>query len=70
MSLATVLDVPGSRRTTPLRTFVLANDLWGKLGRAAEEAGFRNRADLIRAVLLWWLREPGAKMPKRPDPPS
>lgn len=66
MSRTTLITVPGSRRTKPLRTFVLDDDVWQLLDDAATEAGMRNRADLIRALILWWLRMPGAKMPARP----
>jgi hypothetical protein len=36
---------------------------WADLG---ERAGERNRAQLIRDFIAWYLRRPGARLPERP----
>jgi hypothetical protein len=36
---------------------------WDDLG---ERAGARNRAQVIRDLVAWYLRRPGAKLPERP----
>lgn len=51
---------------TPHRQVRLDDDMWHKLGLAAVEAG-TDRSVIIRALVAWWLREPGAKIPKRPE---
>jgi hypothetical protein len=40
--------------------------LWDAVG---EVVGPRNRSTLVRDLLRWWLRIPGAKMPPRPGQP-
>jgi hypothetical protein len=37
--------------------------LWKKLGALI---GDRNRSDLLRSFVAWYVREPGAKLPERP----
>lgn len=48
--------------TTPIR---IDRELWARFGDAA---GARNRSAVLRDFIRWYLREPGARMPKRPDP--
>jgi hypothetical protein len=36
---------------------------WKRLGLLV---GDRNRSEVMRALLAWYLREPGAKLPERP----
>lgn len=36
---------------------------WDRFGVAA---GVTRRAEVIRALIDWYLREPGAKLPERP----
>ena len=36
---------------------------WDDLG---EHAGERNRANVLRALIAWYLRRPGAELPERP----
>lgn len=55
-------------RGTPQITVRLPPELWERVGRAASAAG-TDRGSLIRALLRWWLREPGATIPPRPAPP-
>jgi hypothetical protein len=40
---------------------------WDDLGEAA---GNRKRAEVIRALVRWYLRYPGAKLPQRPPKPN
>ncbi len=41
----------------------MPDDLWNDLG---QHVGERERSKAIRDLVRWWLRKPGAKMPKRP----
>jgi hypothetical protein len=50
-------------RHKPRATIAGAEDLWKKLGEAV---GDGERSRVTRELWAWWLREPGAKMPKRP----
>jgi hypothetical protein len=50
--------------TTPIR---IDRDDWAEFGEATAEMG-TDRSKEIRAFVDWYLRRPGAKMPKRPDP--
>jgi len=40
-------------------------ELWQRLGEVAEAAGM-DRSAVIRALVAWYVREPGAKLPRRP----
>lgn len=40
---------------------------WADLG---ERAGERNRAEVIRALIAWYLRREGAELPARPTTPQ
>jgi hypothetical protein len=39
---------------------------WDDLG---VRAGLRNRAAVLRALVAWYLRRPGAELPERPPAP-
>jgi hypothetical protein len=54
---------PNKRRITPRRQIALSGDLWDRLGLLV---GDRGRSEVIRALVAWYLREPGAKLPERP----
>ena len=66
MSLATVTNVPGSRRKTPLRTVQVDDQPWRDFEENAKRAG-TTRPDALRAFIDWFNRKPGAKLPTRPD---
>lgn len=66
MSLATVSGVPGSRRKTPLRTLQVDDSPWHDFDENTRRAG-TTRPDALRAFIKWFNREPGAKLPRRPD---
>jgi hypothetical protein len=51
-------------RGTPTRPIRIEPDLWDRFGLAAGQQG---RSPLIRDFIRWYLRMPGAKMPKRPE---
>ena len=53
-------------RGTPTRPIRIELTLWERFGVAAKRQGF-DRSSLIREFIGWYLRMPGAKMPKRPD---
>lgn len=54
-----------SGRGTARQTIRVDTDLWDRFGAAAEQAG-TDRSEALRAFIRWYLREQGAKMPKRP----
>lgn len=51
------------RRKTKRRNISIDDPLWD---RFEATVGPRGRAAVMRALLAYWLREPGAKMPDRP----
>jgi hypothetical protein len=59
-----VKDEPeADRHVIPRRIVSMPDDLWNDLG---QHVGERERSATIRELVRWWLRKPGAKMPKRP----
>lgn len=48
----------------PVRRFRMGDE-WVELG---ELVGDRQRSEVIRELVSWYLRKPGAKQPKRPEP--
>jgi hypothetical protein len=56
--------MPG--KGTPMRAFRLAEAMWAKFGEAAARAG-TDRGSILREFIRWYVGEPGAKMPRRPD---
>jgi len=48
---------------TAHRPIRVEDSLWDALGAAA---GMRKRSALVRDLIRWWLRIPGAKLPPRP----
>jgi hypothetical protein len=53
-----------AKATHTTNRVVRLGDEWDELG---EVAGQRKRASVIRQLLHWYLRRPGAKLPERPD---
>ena len=51
---------------TPMKPVRMPDALWTAAGEAAKRAG-TDRSAVIRQFLQWYVREPGAKMPKRPE---
>ena len=47
---------------TPKQTIRVDPDLWRRFGAVVGD-----RAASLRAYMAWMVRQPGAKMPKRPD---
>ena len=52
-----------ARRGRPNITLRLDEDLWHAFGQRAED-----RSAVLRAFIRWYVREPGAKLPARPEP--
>lgn len=50
---------------TPARQMRIGDE-WYDFDAAAKAAG-TDRATLVREFIAWYLRDPGAKMPARPD---
>lgn len=47
------------------RRFRMDEAEWDEFGSDAEFMG-TDRSDLIRQLIRWWMRKPGAKLPPRP----
>lgn len=58
--------VPNPENFTPIRSIRIAARTWDLAKQRAREQGL-SMSELIRQFLDWWLRVPGAKLPKRPD---
>ena len=43
----------------------MSDENWGDIAEAAKVAGLRGGADIINALVDWYLRRPGAKLPER-----
>lgn len=53
--------MPNAPKTT-LRNIRVDDELWDRFGDLAEP----DRSAVIRAFIAWFVREDGAKMPRRP----
>lgn len=51
---------------TPVRSIRLSDERWDALDQAAQDAD-TDRVKLIAALVAWYLRERGARLPKRPE---
>lgn len=58
-----IVHMPEPDSYRPHRPIRIEDDLWDAAGDAA---GVRKRSALVRDLLRWWLRVPGAKLPERP----
>jgi hypothetical protein len=54
-----------SPRGTPTRPIRIEPELWERFGRAAA-ALETDRSAALREFIRWYVREPGARMPRRP----
>lgn len=61
---ATIGDV--NDKHTPPRLMRIDDDLWEAFGLLA---GARNRSRIVRELIAWYCRVPGAKLPQRPPAP-
>jgi predicted transcriptional regulator len=53
---------------TPMHTVRVDDELWEAFGVAAAAAG-ADRSYVIRELIRWFVRQAGARLPKRPEPP-
>jgi len=51
---------------TPARQMRISDEDWTEFETAATSQG-TDRASAVREFIAWYLRRPGAKLPKRPD---
>lgn len=51
------------RHTTPRRPLSVGDELWVPFGK---RAGEKNRSAVLRQFIRWYLRLPGATLPRRP----
>lgn len=65
------LRTPRPRRTNTLRTrkFVVADELWEHFSDAVERSSDpeADRSKVLRQLVRWYVGEPGAKLPERPE---
>lgn len=54
--------------STMPRPIRVPTQLWGEFGEVATQLG-TDRTKLIVEFMRWMARQPGAKLPKRPDVP-
>lgn len=55
-----------SGKGTARQTIRMDEDLWGRLGETAGRAD-ADRSSVLRDFARWYVGEPGAEIPKRPD---
>jgi hypothetical protein len=60
-----ITPVPNPENFTPIRSIRIASATWDRARSLAREQG-KTMSELIRELLDWWLRTPGAKLPARP----
>lgn len=58
-----------SGRGTARQTIRIDESLWIAFGESAGATG-SDRSTVLREFVRWYVREHGAKMPRRPDAPS
>lgn len=51
-----------ARRGRPNVTIRLDEDLWARFGQLTSD-----RSAAVREFIRWYVREPGAKLPRRPE---
>ncbi|MFD2421634.1 hypothetical protein [Amycolatopsis pigmentata] len=56
-----------SGRGTARQTIRVDEDLWNDFGAAVEAAGAKDRSTVLREFMRFYARQPGAKLPKRPQ---
>lgn len=54
----------GTENHRPHRPIRIERELWDPFG---DLVGDRARAEVIRQFVAWYIRKPGAKLPKRPE---
>lgn len=64
-TLGPVPNKPGTQH----RSVRVSEEDWKGFDEAAKRSG-ADRGTLIKQFIRWYLRRPGAKLPKRPDPKS
>lgn len=57
-----------SKSTNKPRRFIASDDLWEKFAQAVEQGPDpeADRSKILRALVRWYVGEPGAELPKRP----
>lgn len=53
-------------RGTPTRPIRIEPTLWEQFGQATATAG-ADRSGVLRDFIRWYVREPGGKLPRRPE---
>lgn len=58
--------IRGQGANTPTRPIRVDLELWARFGDATKRQD-TDRSAALREFMAWYARDPGAKMPKRPD---
>lgn len=55
-----------------LRRFRTTDELWERFERAVEASpdAEADRSKVLRTFIRWYIGEPGARLPDRPEPPT
>lgn len=56
----------GQGAPTPTRPIRINPDLWDRFGTATKRQD-TDRSEVLREFMAWYARDPGSKMPKRPE---
>lgn len=56
-----------SSKGTDLQSFRLPAQLWKRFSDVAKERG-TNRSEVLRSFIRWYVGDPDAKLPERPEP--
>lgn len=56
-------------RGRPNQHFRIDPESWDRFGQAAEQAR-SDRSTLLRQFISWFNREPGSRLPRRPEAPT
>lgn len=67
MSAAIESPVVPNQPKTPVKCFRIPEDLYSRAMETASRDTEGTLTDAVRGFLAWYSREPGAKLPKRPD---
>ena len=80
MTHATLTDTPRHDTLTPVtgksgrgtarQTVRIDEALWVEFEDARARAGAKDRSEVLREFVKWYVRRAGAKLPKRPTEPT
>jgi hypothetical protein len=59
-------------KATEVRRFRTTDELWRRFSEAVDRSPDpeADMSKVLRAFVRWYVHDPGAKLPERPDPPE